>query len=287
MTFSIIAYAPDEQAWGVAVASKFLAVGAVVPWAKAGDGAVATQALAKVSFGPDGLMLLAEGKSAPQTLQILLENDAGADHRQIGLVDAQGNVAAHTGSQCFDWAGHKTGEHFTCQGNVLVSEAIVNAMADAFTAANGELAQRLLAALIAGDAAGGDKRGKQSAALMVVRPNGGYGGDTDRYLDLRVDDDNEPVKKLKQLVSSHQIFFGTAQPDDLIAITPEIAVELQTMLTAQGYFAGQPNGEWDEMSKQAFWAFVGNENLEERWNMAGDTNKIDRIALNYLRERFK
>jgi uncharacterized Ntn-hydrolase superfamily protein len=286
-TFSIVAHDPDEQAWGVAVASKFLAVGAVVSWAQAGVGAVATQALGRMSFGPDGLDLMAQGKSAQETLDALLAADDNPQHRQVGVVDSQGNAAAHTGSECLEWAGHRTGKFFTCQGNILTGEETVNAMADAFTGARGELADRLLAALIAGDTIGGDRRGKQSAALLVVRPNGGYGGYTDRYLDLRVDDDPEPVNKLKRLVATHHLFFGQQQPEDRIPITPEIATELQRMMHSQGYFGGAVNGVWDEMSKVAFWSLVGNENLEERWSIDGDTDVIDRVALDYLRGRFR
>lgn len=287
MTFSIAAYDPDESAWGVAVASKFLAAGALVSWARAGSGAVATQANARVSFGPDGLALLAEGKSAKNVLAELLAADPKPERRQVGIVDAQGNAAAHTGASCQDWAGHRVGEGFTCQGNILVGEDVVQAMADAFTAARGELSDRLLAALMAGDTAGGDRRGKQSAALLVVRTNGGYGGDNDRYIDLRVDDDDEPVKNLRKLLMTHHLFFSPPKADDRLKITPQIAAELQSIMIRQEYFGGEPNGDWDEMSQQAFWALVANENLEERWNIDSDTDHIDRVALDYLRERFK
>lgn len=286
MTYSIVAYDPDENAWGVAVASKFLAAGAVVNWAQAGAGAIATQAFAKVGYGPDGLELLAAGKSAQQTLDVLIGSDPQAANRQIGIVDTQGRVAVHTGENCSDWAGHYTGKNFSCQGNILTGEDTLNAMANAFTSGRGELSDRLIAALLAGDTIGGDKRGKQSAGILVVRPDGGYGHDNDRYLDLRVDDDDEPVKRLKGLVAIHHLFFGTPKPEDQITITPEVAVEIQRILLETGYFAGEPNGEWDDMSKQAFWALIGNENLEERWNISGDTNRIDRVALEYLRNRF-
>jgi uncharacterized Ntn-hydrolase superfamily protein len=286
MTYSIVAYDPDENAWGVAVASKFLAAGAVVNWARAGAGAIATQAFAKVGYGPDGLDLLAAGKSAQQTLDVLIGSDPQAANRQIGIVDTQGRVAAHTGENCSDWAGHYTGKNFSCQGNILTGQDTLNAMAKAFTSGRGELADRLIAALLAGDTIGGDKRGKQSAGILVVRPDGGYGHDNDRYLDLRVDDDDEPVKRLKGLVAIHHLFFGTPKPEDQITIIPEVAVEIQRILLATGYFAGEPNGEWDDMSKQAFWALIGNENLEERWSISGDTDRIDRIALEYLRNRF-
>ncbi|GAB4575476.1 MAG: DUF1028 domain-containing protein [Anaerolineae bacterium] len=285
-TFSIVAYDPEEQAWGVAVASKFLAAAAVVSWAQAGAGAVATQAFARVSYGPDGLAMMAAGKSAQETLEALLASDPNREHRQVGIVDAQGGAAAHTGSECFDWAGHRIGEGFTCQGNILTGPETLDAMAETFLSTSGELADRLMAALLAGDTAGGDSRGKQSAGILVVRPNGGYGGDNDRYLDLRVDDDPEPVKRLQSLVSMHHVFFGESRPEDLLLIDPPLARELQAMLLAQGYYDGGITGEWDEASKQAFWALVGNENLEERWVIDEHPDYIDRVMLEYLRSRF-
>ncbi len=285
-TFSIVACDLEEQAWGVAVASKFLAAGALVPWAKAGVGAVATQALAKVGYGPEGLALMAAGKSAPEALEALLTADPGAPDRQAALVDAQGRVAAHTGERCFAWAGHRLGEGFSCQGNILTGPEVLETMAEAFQAAEGELADRLVAALLAGDEAGGDRRGKQSAAVLVVRPGGGYGGDTDRYLDLRVDDDPEPVRKLATLVASHHVFFGAPRPEDQIPIDEALARELQALMQRLGYYQGEVDGRWDQASKEAFWALVGNENLEERWSLEGDPDRIDRVALAYLRQRF-
>jgi uncharacterized Ntn-hydrolase superfamily protein len=286
MTFSIVAHDPDEQAWGVAVASKFLAVGAMVPWAQVGAGAVATQALAKISFGPDGLAMMAAGKSAQETLDALVAADDGALHRQVALVDAKGNVATHTGPECLHWAGHKTGKFFSCQGNILTGPETLEAMAEAFVAGTGELSDRLLAALLVGDTVGGDSRGKQGAALLVRRPNGGYGGDNEYYLDLRVDDDPEPVQRLQMLLDSHHLFFGESKPEDQLAITPEIARELQTLIKRGGYFPEDVNGVWDEQSKQAFWRMVSNENLEERWHIDHHPDQIDRVALEYLRTRF-
>lgn len=285
-TFSIVAYDATEQAWGVAVASKFLAAGALVSWAQAGAGAVATQSFARVSFGPNGLALLAQGKSAPEVLAALLADDPRAQQRQVGIVDAQGRSAAHTGKECHDWAGHRTGEGYSVQGNMLAGSGVLDAMIDGYKAAHGELADRLVAALAAGDAAGGDKRGRQAAAVLVARPNGGYGGDTDRYLDLRVDDDEQPIKKLKQLVSAHHLFFGAPLPEDQLPITPEIARELQQIMLKQGYYGGGVDGQWDAVSQQAFWSLVGNENLEERWSPDHNPEMIDRIALEYLRRRF-
>lgn len=285
-TFSIVAYDPAENAWGVGVASKFLAAAAVVSWAQAGAGAVATQSFSKVSFGPDGLALMAKGKSARETLDYLLKHDPEQAKRQVGMVDAQGGAAAHSGSGCFEWKGHKIGEGFTCQGNILAGPQVVEAMADAFKSASGELADRLVTALAAGDAAGGDKRGKQAAGVLVARANAGYGGDNDRYLDLRVDDDPQPIPKLRKLVETHHLFFGKPDPHNALPITPELTREIQSWLMNQGYSQREATGEWDEPTKQAFWELVGNENLEERWSLDKNPDSIDRIALDYLRERF-
>ncbi|PJF41810.1 MAG: fimbrial assembly protein FimA [Phototrophicales bacterium] len=285
-TFSIVGYDPVEQAWGVAVASKFLAAAAVVSWARAGAGAVATQAFAKMSFGPDGLDLMESGMSAQQALENLLADDPKAAHRQVGLIDANGNATAHTGAECFAWAGHKIGEYYTCQGNILTGEETLDAMANAFETTKGPLADRLLAALLAGDDVGGDKRGKQSAGILVVKADASYGGDTDRLMDLRVDDDPEPVKRLAALVKMHYLFFGTPKPEDLLDIDRHIATELQQILMRTGHYQGPISGEWDTASKEAFWAFCGVENLEERWSLDQEPDKIDRVTLDYIRERF-
>ncbi len=199
-TFSIVAYDPVNQDWGVAVASKFFAVGSVVPWAKAGVGAVATQAFANTSFGPRGLLILEQGADAETALKVLVASDTGRAQRQAGIVDAKGNAATYTGEKCNAWAGGVEGVNFVCQGNILAGEKVVKAMAKAFEAGKGELAERLLATLEAGDAAGGDSRGRQSAAILVVRPGGGYGGWDDRYLDIRVDDDPQPIKGLRRMM---------------------------------------------------------------------------------------
>lgn len=285
-TFSIVAYDPEEQAWGVAVASKFLAAAAVVSWARAGSGAVATQAFAKLGFGPDGLSMMGEGKSAEETLEFLLSNDPKSADRQIGMVDAQGNAAAHTGKDCFAWAGHRIGKGYTCQGNILTGGNTLDAMAETFENTDGELADRLVAALLAGDRIGGDSRGKQSAGVLVVKPNGGYGGDTDRYLDLRVDDHPDPVTKLTDLVKLHHLYFGSSAPEDLLPIDQAIASELQQILAKQGHYKAQIHGNWDETSKSAFWDFCGIENLEERWSPDDEPDKIDPVILEFIRERF-
>lgn len=285
-TYSIVAYDPAENAWGIAVASKFLAAAAVVSWARAGAGAVATQAFARVSFGPDGLDLMGQGLSAAQALEKLLADDPHRADRQVGLVDANGQAAAHTGEDCFEWAGHRVGEGFTCQGNILTGPETLDAMADTFQNTDGELADRLLAALLAGDTVGGDRRGKQSAGLLVVKAGGGYGGDNDRYLDLRVDDHSEPVQRLAELVEMHHLFFGETDPDDLIPIDPDIATTLQKILADHDFYEGPVNGEWDEATREAFWDFCGTENFEERWTPDENPDTIDRVLFEYIRDRF-
>ena len=285
-TFSIVASDPKDNSYGVAVASKFLAVGSVVSWAKSEVGAIATQAHAKIAFGPDGLQMLEGGRSASEVLSALIFDDPGAETRQLAIVDAHGGVAAHTGIKCHEWAGHLIGDHFSCQGNILVGSETLEAMETSFVSTEGELSDRLIAALEAGDAAGGDSRGKQSAAILVVKPGGGYGGDTDRYLDLRVDDHQDPVSKLSRLVEMHHLFFGSTVASDLVTIDEQIATELQLLLKRQGYDVVDVIGVWNEASKQAFWSFVGKENLEERWNIEGDTDSIDVVALQYLKQKF-
>ena len=199
-TFSIVAYDPKTQEWGVAVASKYLAVGAVVPFGKAGAGAVATQSAVNITYGPKGLELLGQGKSAEEVVKTLTDADQGRAYRQLGIVDAKGNVANFTGKSCNAWAGAKSGKHYTCQGNLLTGEKVVEEMAKAFEAAEGPLAWRLMAALEAGEKAGGDKRGKQSAAILVVREGWGPNRKGDRYLDFRVDDHKEPVTELSRIL---------------------------------------------------------------------------------------
>jgi len=285
-TFSIAACDLEKREWGVAVASKFLASGAVVSWARAEVGAIATQARAKVGYGHEGLSLLAEGESAIAALEAITSVDDDRAERQVGIVDRSGRAAAHTGEKCFDWAGHRVGDGYTCQGNILVGPEVLEAMAESFELATGELADRLVSALRAGDEAGGDRRGKQSAAVLVVREDGGYGGDTDRYLDLRVDDDPEPTRRLQELVAMHHVFFMPAIELEMIPIEAEVAQELQALSRQLGYYEGEADGKWDQASKEAFEALISNENLEERWSLDQDPDVIDRVALDYLRLRF-
>ncbi len=245
-TFSIIARDPKTGELAVGVQSKFLAVGSAVPWAKAGVGAVATQALANVSYGPKGLALLEQGLSAQEAVERLIAADEGRDHRQVGLVDAQGRAAAYTGAKCMHWAGHLVGEGYTCQGNILVSDATVTEMARAYEAAADlpHLADRILAALAAAQAAGGDSRGKQSAALYVVRDGGGYGGYNDRLVDLRVDDHADPIDELRRLLELHrQIWLGPTPPERYLLDSPDKIRLLQSILRELGAFDGAVSGE--------------------------------------------
>jgi uncharacterized Ntn-hydrolase superfamily protein len=284
-TFSIVACDLETQEWGVAVQSKFLAVGALVPWARAGVGAVATQSYAKVSFGPEGLELMASGLSATQALEHLLAVDEGRARRQVGLVDAQGNPATFTGEECHAWAGGLTGQHYAAQGNILVSAATVEAMARGYEEAEGELADRLVMALAAGQSAGGDRRGKQSAAALVVRPGGGYGGDNDRYLDLRVDDDPEPIERLKALVDLHHLFFRPPEPGEMVAVEGEVAREVQQILRWADYYDGALTGDYDPATRRALTDLVGNENFEERFDE--EQGLISGQVLDILRRKFR
>jgi uncharacterized Ntn-hydrolase superfamily protein len=284
-TFSIVAYDPGRQEWGVAVQSKFLGCAAVVSWARANAGAVATQAFANVTYGNEGLDHMAGGLSAEETIATLTAADEQRDHRQVGMVDRRGRAASYTGKACFDWAGHIVGDGFACQGNILVP-GTVEAMTTAYERArggSGELADWLVSALAAGQAAGGDSRGRQAAGVLVVRYNGGYGGNNDRYLDLRVDDHPEPIDKLADLVAMHHLYFGQVDPDDLLELS-DVAGELQTILRRTGDYFGDVSGEFDEETRAALRALVGRENLEERWDGTGE--RIDRVVVEYLSKRF-
>jgi len=283
-TFSIVAYDPSAQEWGVAVQSKFLAAGAVVSWAQAGAGAVATQSYANVSFGPEGLALMAGGLSAEETLERLIAGDEGRVRRQVGIVDAQGRAATFTGDGCHDWAGGLVGNHYAVQGNILVSGATVEAMARAFEESEGELADRLVASLAAGQTAGGDRRGQQSAAVLVVRPEGGYGGYTDRYMDLRVDDDPAPIERLRGLVDLHHLFFKPPAPGEMAPIEGELAREVQQILRWAGFYEGPVNGEYDSATRHALSALVGNENFEERFDE--EQGLISREVMAVFRSKF-
>jgi uncharacterized Ntn-hydrolase superfamily protein len=282
-TFSIVARDPVNGDLGVAVQSKFLAVGAVVPWARAGVGAVATQSFVNSAYGPEGLRLMAAGWTAEEALHQLLAADHDIAQRQVLLVDANGQGAAHTGEGCFDWAGHIVGDNYACAGNILVGQETVQAMADTFEASSEPLAERLVAALASGQAAGGDSRGQQSAALLVVRVGGGYGGRNDRYIDLRTDDHPDPITELGRILKLHRLYLTKSAPEELILVDEKIARDLQLILRETGHYQGQISGVYDNTTREALRALYGIENLEERWH----ERLIDIVALKYLRQRFE
>ncbi|HWB21409.1 MAG TPA: DUF1028 domain-containing protein [Gaiellaceae bacterium] len=274
MTYSIAACDLEAGQWGVATQSKFLAVGSVVPWAAPGVGAIATQAYANPRYGPNGLTLLREGLDASSVIERLTAADDGRDHRQLGIVDSQGNGATYTGSECMDWAGGVTGPCFAAQGNILVSAETVNALALTFTATEGTpLAERLITCLTAAQAAGGDKRGQQSAALLVVETDGGYAGLSDVLIDLRVDDHAAPVAELERLYSIHNALFGKTPPGEWLEVDDGLAAELAERLTRLGY---------DGELQAAFAEWAGTENLEER---VDGVARIDPVVLEELRRR--
>jgi uncharacterized Ntn-hydrolase superfamily protein len=284
-TFSIVAYDPNKKEWGVAVQSKFLAAAAVVSWARANAGAVATQSYANVTYGFRGLDLMGDGLSAEDTVQFLIEHDENRDQRQLGVVDKEGKAASFTGTKCNEWAGHIVGDGYACQGNILVP-GTVEAMAGQFEKSRqgeGELADWLVTALEAGQEAGGDKRGRQAAGVLVVREGGGYGGDNDRYLDLRVDDHPYPILKLKQLTENHHLYFGEVDPAGLIPLA-NVARELQGLMKKTGHYKNEINGMVNPETIAALMSLVGEENLEERWS--GDNQSIDTKVVEYLREKF-
>jgi uncharacterized Ntn-hydrolase superfamily protein len=268
-TYSICACDLAAGRWGVATQSKFLAVGSVVPWAAPHVGAIATQSYANPRYGPDGLALLASGLSASDTVVRLTEADTDRDQRQLGVVDAGGRAATFTGAGCHDWAGGRTGPGYAAQGNILVSAATVDALAERFEqTAGAPLEERLLDCLDAAQAAGGDRRGQQSAALLVVERDGGYAGLSDTLVDLRVDDHERPLQELRRLYGEHRALFGRTPRSEWIEVDDELRAELDVRLAALGH------------ATLADWAGV--ENLEER---VDGTDAIDPVVLAALRER--
>ncbi len=304
MTFSIVARDPENGDLGVAVASKFLAAGSVVSHARADVGAIATQALANFSYGPSGLDLLAEGLTAQEAIERLTAADDGRDHRQVGIVDRAGGSATFTGASCIDWAGGRTLEGVTAQGNILAGPAVVDAMIDAFLAPALPFPERLVAALKAADEQGGDRRGRQSAALLVKRQNGGYGGNNDNWIDLRVDDDPDPMGRLADMLALVRLYRDRPRPEDLIPIDEQLARELRARLSAAGYAperinrttslaavlagadvvrTGEPRqapDSWDAAWEQVMAEWISTENLEERMTATG---WIDPRVLDHLR----
>jgi uncharacterized Ntn-hydrolase superfamily protein len=272
-TYSIVACDLPAGQWGVAVQSKFLAVGSVVPWAEPRVGAIATQSYANPRYGPDGLALLREGRTAEQVVEALTSADEGRDERQVGVVDGAGRAATFTGSACHEWAGGRTGDCYTAQGNILVSEATVDALAATFESnAHLELGQRLIECLAAAQAAGGDRRGQQSASLLVVEQDAGYAKLSDTVIDLRVDDHARPIAELRRLFSLHEELFGATPPEDWLDVDDTLQQELRKRLERLGHM-----GEL----QQAFTDWAGTANLEER---VDGVTRIDPIVLDALRK---
>ena len=273
-TYSIAACDLEAGQWGVAVQSKFLSVGSVVPWAEPGVGAIATQAYANPRYGPNGLALLREGKSAQQAVDELTAADDGREQRQLGIVDGKGQAATYTGGECYDWAGGRTGDGYAAQGNILVSAETVDALVETFEGSGGKpLAERLLDCLAAAQAAGGDKRGQQSASLLIVERDGGYAQLSDIVVDLRVEDHERPIEELTRIYRLHQAIFGETPRDQWVQVDDTLAEELRERLAKLGY-----EGELGD----AFLRWAGNENLEER---VDGIVAVDPVVLEELRSR--
>jgi len=298
-TYSIVAYDSVTGDLGIAVQSKFPNVGGLVPWARAGIGAVATQSLSNTDYGEKGLELISEGATAPEAMRIVMRRDLRPAQRQVGMVDAHGNAASWTGDSTFDWAGGRTGggavggkgqlivgRGYAAQANIMVSDATVRNMAETFERARGSLADRLLAALVAGQAGGGDKRGMQSAALLVVRAGAGYLGATDRYIDIRVYDAPDPIRELQRLYDLHKLYFFTTDSADLMPITPALQRELEPILMrepvnqAEKWLAA-PQPSVNATFLNALANFMYWENYDVRVRMDG---RIDRVVLEDIRK---
>lgn len=304
MTFSIVARDPETGDMGVAVASKFLAAGSVVSHARAGVGAVATQALANVTYGPDGLRLLADGLTAARAIESLTSADDGRDQRQLGIVDILGGSATYTGKGCIEWAGGRTAEGVCVQGNILVGPSVVDAMIEMYLAPGLPFPERLVAALKAADEQGGDRRGRQSAAVLVKREQGGYGGHDDNWIDLRVDDDPNPIGKLTYMLELVRLYRDRPRADELVPIDVPLATEMRSLLAAAGYApdrlsrerslaavlagadverTGEPRelpANWDSGWEAGMAEWISTENLEERMAARG---WIDPRVLEHLR----
>jgi uncharacterized Ntn-hydrolase superfamily protein len=274
-TYSIVACDLEADQWGVAVQSKFLAVGSVVPWAEPQVGAIATQSYANPRYGPDGLKLLREGRSAAEAIAALTEADGDRALRQVGVVDSQGRAATFTGDECHDWAGGRTGNRYAAQGNILVSQETVDALAITFEQnTHLELSERLLECLAAAQAAGGDRRGQQSASLLVVEKDAGYAKLSDTVVDLRVDDHERPIAELRRVFGLHREIFGVTPSEDWLAVDDELASELRTRLEQLGYDGAD--------LERAFFDWAGTENLEER---VDGVERIDPVVLLALRKQ--
>lgn len=282
-TYSIVAADPVAKEVGVAVQSKFLAVGHVVPWAKGGVGAVATQAWANLRYGPKGLSLLEAGVHPETIVERLIKDDDQREARQFGIVDLAGRSATYTGKECADWAGGIAGDGFAAQGNILVSGDTVSAMADTFRELEGDLTTKLMASLAAGQDAGGDRRGMQSAALFVVKEDGGYGGGSDRYVDIRVDDHPDPISELKRLLGLWRFYLQKTKDGNLEKIEGDVKKLVLTVLKKNGLFSGSLDAPWSKDLHEIFTTFSLSENFDERLAPFG---LIDREVVQFLKEHY-
>ncbi|MBA2174413.1 DUF1028 domain-containing protein [Halobacillus locisalis] len=278
-TFSIVGSDPATGELGVAVQSKFLGVGSVVPWAKAGVGAIATQAFANPAYGPDGLKMLEEGLTVEEVFHELTTKDPQSQDRQLGIVDTNGNAESFTGNDCYEWAGGVTGKGYAAQGNILVNKETVTEMGKAFEEATGSLADRLLAGLQKAQQAGGDSRGKQSAALYVVKEKGGYGGLSDTLVDLRVDDHPDPIVELERIYQLHQLYFGETNEEDILKVEAEVMQDVTLHLYRLGYISSR-NVEENELYR-GLTTYLHTENFEGREQHEG---WIDKKVYEYLLE---
>jgi len=265
MTFSIVAFDKKTREWGIAVQSKFVAVGAVVPFAVAEIGAIATQALANTSYGPKGLTLLSMGFTARQTIDILTKDDEDKEQRQIGIIDKYGNPASFTGEECFDWAGHIIGEDYCCQGNILASENVVKDMANSYENTPGDLIDKLFAALEAGQAAGGDKRGRESVAILIVKEKGAYDGGTDIYLDIRVDEHPYPIKELRKVFEVYDLcILNREDPSDILELKGDVLKKVKEVLKNSDFYSGKIDGNYDTQTKEALTKWLHTNNFEAK-----------------------
>ena len=278
MTFSIVARDKDTGDFGIAVQSKFPSVGSLVPWINIKAGAIATQAMANLEYGRTGLKLLEAGAKSQQVLDILLENDPESEHRQVGIVDLQGNAISFTGSQCYDWAGGKSGDGIACQGNILVSKETVDAMYDTYHSTQGDLAEKLMCALEAGQKAGGDSRGQQSAHLLVHRKNGGYGGGSDVYIDVRVDDHPNATFELRRVFEMYSlILLEREDPKNITELTTEVYAKISIKLIELKYLDNDTKDT--KIIEKVFTRWIHTENFE---NKIREDGFVWNSVLNYL-----
>lgn len=269
-TYSIVAFDRETRSYGVAVQSKFIAVGSVVPWASSDAGAIATQAYANTSYGPSALDLFRRGLSAEKVLQKLISNDRQMDERQVGLVDRNGGSATFTGKKCIDWAGGISGESFAAQGNILVSSKTVESMADWFQNSDSNFPEKLIGCLKAAQKAGGDRRGMQSAALLIVRKGGGYAGFNDRFVDIRVDDSRQPINELERIFRLYDlVMLSRERPEDFVRVTAPVRSEIQSHLSRLRYYSGKTDGLSSAEYRNAFSEYISINNFENKYSPRG------------------